>query len=72
MLTMALTARALTDRVGHESLRTFGGRFRAQVWPGDTLNAVVEEATAAEGRAFTVVTRNQNGGLVFEATATTR
>ena len=72
MLTMALTARALTDVVGHECLRSFGGRFRAQVWPGDTLHAVVTEQPAGEGRAFTVVTGNHNGAVVFEATATTR
>ncbi len=72
MLTMALTARALTDLVGHECLRTFGGRFRSQVWPGDTLSATVEEQSPPEGRSFTVVTRNQNGGTVFEATATAR
>jgi acyl dehydratase len=72
MFTMALTARALTDRVGHECLRSFGGRFRAQVWPGDTLDALVAEQPSGTGRAFTVTTRNQHGGLVFEATATTR
>ena len=77
MLTMALTARALTDLVGHERLRSFGGRFRSQVWPGDTLHAIVTEHGAtdrpdAAGSAFTVTTYNQNGGLVFEATATTR
>lgn len=77
MLTMALTGRALTDLVGHECLRSFGGRFRSQVWPGDTLHAIVTEHGAADrpdaaGRSFTVMTHNQNGGLVFEATATTR
>src|ERR1700722_9707684 len=39
MLTMGLTGTLLTDVVGDGTLRTFGVRFRSQVWPGDTLTA---------------------------------
>src|SRR3954449_2301226 len=44
MLTMGLTGRMLTDLVGDGRLTKFGGRFTAQVWPGDdlTATAVVE------------------------------
>src|SRR2546429_7050293 len=37
MLTMGMTARAVTDLIGDGRLLRFGGRFTAQVWPGDTL-----------------------------------
>ena len=37
MLTMGLAGRLVTDIVGVDRLAAFGGRFRAQVWPGDTL-----------------------------------
>ena len=36
MLTMALTARALTDWVGDDALASYGVRFKSQVWPGDS------------------------------------
>src|SRR6266516_4019317 len=39
MLTMAVTGRMVTDYVGDGRLLRFGGRFSAQVWPGDTLTA---------------------------------
>ncbi|MBS42477.1 MAG: hypothetical protein CMH83_04775 [Nocardioides sp.] len=39
MLTMGMTARVLTDRWGNDAVRHLGGRFVAQVWPGDTLTA---------------------------------
>src|SRR5580658_7833875 len=39
MLTMGATGRMLTDYVGDGRLLDFGGRFLAQVWPGDTLIA---------------------------------
>ena len=37
MLTMGMTARVLTDWAGDSRLLTYGVRFTAQVWPGDTL-----------------------------------
>lgn len=39
MLTMAMTARLLTDWFGDARLRTYGQRFQGLVWPGDTLIA---------------------------------
>jgi acyl dehydratase len=42
MLTMGLTGKMVTNYVGDGRLRSFGGRFRAQVWPGDTLTAQAE------------------------------
>ena len=42
MLTMGLTGKMVTNYVGDGRLRSFGGRFRAQVWPGDTLTAKSE------------------------------
>ncbi len=71
MLTMALTGKALTGLFGVGNLRRFGGRFKAQVWPGDTLVAQVSvSAIDADGAAeVTVVTKNQNGVPVFEGSA---
>jgi acyl dehydratase len=72
MLTMALSGRAVTDLVGVASVRRFGGRFRAQVWPGDTLRATVEPGAAGAGaragadQVITVTTRNQHGVVVFD------
>ncbi len=66
MLTMALTARVLTDHLGTRPLASLRSRFRAQVWPGDTLAA--ELAVIADG-AVTVRTRNQFDDVVLETTA---
>lgn len=73
MLTMGMTGRALTEIYGAGRLHRFGGRFRAQVWPGDSLTAVVTVASVADDGAtakLSVVTSNQHGVAVFEATAT--
>ena len=74
MLTMGMTGRMLTDYVGDGRLRSFGGRFTNQVWPGDTLRASATvtsvEATNDEMIAsFDVVTTNQDGTVVFSGTA---
>ncbi len=74
MLTMGMTGRMLTDYVGDGRLRSFGGRFTNQVWPGDTLRASATvtsvEATYDEMIAsFDVVTTNQDGTVVFSGTA---
>jgi acyl dehydratase len=37
MLTMGMTGQAVADLAGPENLLSFGVRFTAQVWPGDTL-----------------------------------
>jgi acyl dehydratase len=73
MLTMGMTARAVTDWVGEERLTRFGVRFTAQVWPGDTLTAVVT-VTAVDGDEATlqVTTTNQEGAVVLTGTAACR
>ncbi len=74
MLTMALTSRMLTDWLGAGSLRTYGGRFLSQVWPGDTLTATAEVvAYRAVDHAeidLEITTTNQHDAAVFRATAT--
>ena len=69
MLTMGMTARAVTDWVGEQRLTRFGVRFTAQVWPGDTLTAVVT-VTAVDGDDATlqVTTTNQDGAVVLTGT----
>ena len=77
MLTMGLTGKMLTDYVGDGKLTHFGGRFTAQVWPGDTLTsmATVTSIRAENGVSlvdFDVATENQNGVVVFSGSATAR
>ena len=86
MLTMALTGRVLTDWFGHGNLLAFSARFRAQVWPGDTLTAsatVVAVSPGAEDgeereegedqyAELELVTRNHHGVDVLTGTATAR
>jgi acyl dehydratase len=68
MLTLALTTRAITARLGVGTLGWLTSRFRAQVWPGDTL---VARVTDHPGGALEVVTVNQQGTVVLETTAGT-
>lgn len=70
MLTMGMTGSVLTDLVGVAALRRFGGRFQAQVWPGDTLQ-VRAEVTEVDGGLATLslATSNQDGVAVFTGTA---
>jgi acyl dehydratase len=77
MLTMGMTGRAVTDLVGPDNLVRYGGRFKAQVWPGDTLTATVTvDALRDEGDQhlvdLSVVTVNQKGDEVFSGAATAR
>lgn len=77
MLTMGMTGRMLTDYVGDGCLRQFGGRFRAQVWPGDSLVAraeVTDVRTEEDGAIveLRVSTVNQDGVEVFSGTASAR
>lgn len=77
MLTMGMTGRMLTDYVGDGRLTSFGGRFRAQVWPGDTLVARAEVTEIRMDGDEPVVelkvsTSNQNGVEVFAGTAAAR
>lgn len=75
MWTMGATGRVLTDWFGAEHLKTYGARFVAKVWPGETLTATATVASVREqdGRTLvelTVVTTNQDGAEVLRGTAT--
>jgi acyl dehydratase len=77
MLTMGMTGKMLTDLVGDGRLLSFGGRFTAQVWPGDDLSstAKVESVRDVDGEKvvdLTVATSNQDGVVVFSGQATAR
>ena len=74
MLTMGMTGRHLTDLFGVENIRYFGGRFTAQVWPGETLRSVITvEATERDDRGPTVEVAirviNQDDKVVFTGSA---
>lgn len=77
MLTMGLTGKMLTDYVGDGRLTRYGVRFKAQVWPGDSLVAAAEvEAIREEGGQhfadLTVTTTNQDGIVVLQGSASAR
>ncbi|WP_261553731.1 MaoC/PaaZ C-terminal domain-containing protein [Frankia tisae] len=74
MLTMGITGRLVTDLVGVTRLREFGGRFRAPVFPGDSLSgtaAIVAVEGAGTDALVTIelATTNQRGAVVFTGTA---
>ena len=75
MLTMGMAGHMLTDYVGAGRLITFGGRFKAQVWPGDRLTAtatVQEVAVDKQVASLAVVVQSQDGREVFTGYATAR
>ena len=77
MLGMGLCGKMLTAWVGDGRLTKFGVRFRAQIWPGDTLTtrATVEALREEDGVPYadlTVVTVNQEGAEVIAGDATAR
>ena len=77
MLTMGLTGKMLTNYVGDGRLTNYGVRFRAQVWPGDSLTstAKVTEIREQDGQHyadFEVTTVNQDGTQVVQGQATAR
>jgi len=75
MLTMGMAGHMLTDYVGAGRLITFGGRFKAQVWPGDrlTATATVQELVVDEQVvSLAVVVHNQDVREVFAGYATAR
>lgn len=77
MLTMGMTGRVLTDWVGPEALLRYGVRFKAQVWPGDTLTATatvdsIEDTPSGRIAHFSLRTVNQDGAEVVTGTATAR
>jgi len=73
MLTMGMTGRLLTDTVGDGMLTRFGGRFTSQVFPGDTLTATLTVESVEDDIAeMTIVTKNQDGTVVFQGSAAAR
>ena len=76
MLTMGLTGKMVTNYIGDGRLRSFGGRFRAQVWPGDTLTARAEVVSIRNDDdgvgvvEMRITTTNQDGLEVFSGRAT--
>jgi acyl dehydratase len=73
MLTMGMTGRLVVDLAGPEGVLSYGVRFKAQVWPGDTLTAKATVTDVTDGVAsLDVVTTNQRGEEVLAGTATVR
>src|SRR5262249_5939905 len=75
MLTMGMSSRVVSDYLGADAVRRFGGRFTAQVWPGDALVArmtVTATEPSPEGQRVEVEisTRNQHDVEVFRGYAT--
>jgi len=77
MLTMGITGRMVTDLVGDGRLRSFGGRFLSQVWPGDDLRTTatvdaIHDKTGELMVELSLRTVNQDGLQVFTGYATAR
>jgi acyl dehydratase len=77
MLTMGLTGHMLTDFVGDGLLTSFGGRFVAVVYPGDTLIAKAEIIAFSRQNnddtvELNVTTENSRGEIVFRGRAKAR
>lgn len=77
MLSMGMTGKMLTNYVGDGTLTRYGVRFTAQVWPGDTLNAVATVTGLREenGQHFVdldVITTNEEGVTVIKGSASAR
>jgi acyl dehydratase len=77
MLTLGMTARAVTDWVGEGRLLTFGGRFARPVWPGDRLSTQVtvtalREVDGEPVADLDVVTVNGDGEPVVTGYACAR
>jgi acyl dehydratase len=74
MFIMGLSARLVTDLVGVGRLKTLDGRFRAPVFPGDSLtgHATIVTISGHESDATVTIdleTFNQHGDLVFSGSA---
>ena len=75
MLTMGMTGRVLTDYVGDGRLKSFGVRFMAQVWPGDTLSTTttvkdIREDDCQMIAELDVITAKEDGAVVLSGYAT--
>lgn len=68
MLTMGMAGRVVTDFIGDGRLKTFGFQFRQQVWPGDSLFAVLTVASMTQQPVptadLTICVTNQHGQLI--------
>lgn len=76
-LTMALTAKLVTQWVDEARLVSFGVRFVRQVWPGDTLSvtatvAAVDSPDSGPLVHLELVTTNAGGDKVVTGYATLR
>lgn len=70
MLTMGLAGRALDEYRGDRRVTSFGGRFSAQVWPGDALTAnIVESNSGSAAGDLEITVTNQSGTVVFRGSA---
>lgn len=74
MFTMGLTTRLVTNLVGVGHLKTLEGRFRAPVFPGDSLtgHATIVAVSGRESETTVTIdleTFNQHGNLVFSGSA---
>jgi acyl dehydratase len=77
MLTMGMAGRLITDWLGVDSITRYGARFRAQVWPGQTLTgtATVERLHTEENQRladFSITVTNNHGETVLTGNATAR
>ena len=76
MLTLGMTGRVVTEVLGVARVEHFGGRFTAQVWPGDTLTAraTVDAIDDKRGRVarLSIGTVNQHGTEVLRGRAVVR
>jgi acyl dehydratase len=77
MLTMGMAGKMVTNYVGDGRLVRYGVRFKAQVWPGDTLRATATVQALREegGQHFVdleISTRNQDGVEVLSGSATAK
>jgi len=74
MFTAGVAARAVADWFGLANVRSYGVRFQAQVWPGDTVTAVAEVTGVEVGGDVAtveadVLVTNQDGEAVVTGRA---
>ena len=77
MLTMGMTGRVVTEVFGVARVEHFGGRFTAQVWPGDTLTAratvsAIDETENGRVASLAISTVNQHEAEVLRGRAVVR
>lgn len=74
MLTAGFASTLVTDWFGIDSVRRFGTRFSAQVWPGDTVRVTgeVTDVTPADDHVVVDVTfeATTDDGVVLTGSAT--